>query len=91
MTNTTMATCPTCNGTTRASAANMVAKTYHAGYDSTTDTVPCNNCRSKGTVRVNTQGAPCVHTYERQAVFGYCLNRYTCTGCGDNYVWDSGD
>ena len=32
----------------------------------------------------------CDHTFERKEI-GRCLNRYTCTQCGESYEVDSGD
>lgn len=72
-------------------------KNVIAGYDSATDTFDCTNCgaqymfgRPTGEVRLNRDGAPCLHKYTSKTV-GRCLTEYTCEHCGDRYQIDSGD
>lgn len=91
-------TCPVCNGTSRRSASSEPYKTVYAGYDATTDTLPCYNCgsqymfgKSSGKVRLRLDNnEPCVHSYKGQNV-GRCLTQYTCQHCGDSHQIDSGD
>ena len=90
--------CPICDGTTRVPYdGDARYKKVIAGYDEDTDTLPCRNCggqymfgRPKGTVALNREGEPCVHTYQSENA-GRCLTRYTCIHCGDRHTIDSGD
>lgn len=89
--------CPVCNGSGRREAYDSSYKNVIAGYDAETDTLPCRNCGGQymygqptGSVRLNTEGVPCNHTYTSRTV-GRCLTEYTCIHCGDRYQIDSGD
>ena len=91
-------TCPECNGSTRVPYnLNPSWKRVIAGYDESTDTLPCSNCGSQymfgrptGKVPLNLLGNPCTHNYNGKNA-GRCLTEYTCTECGDRYQIDSGD
>ena len=91
--------CPCCNGTTRVPVpeASQRYKTVMAGYDSNTDTFPCQNCggqymfgRPTGGVKLREDGTPCTHEYVSKNL-GRCYTRYECKHCGDTYEIDSSD
>ena len=90
-------TCPVCNGTGRRAAGDSKYKSVIAGYDSDTDTLPCNNCggqtmygRPTGQSVLRDDGTPCTHEYVSRNA-GRCLTDYTCKHCGHSYQIDSGD
>ena len=91
--------CPVCNGTGRIPVpeTSQRYKTVVAGYDSDSDTFPCQNCggqkmfgRPTGEVKLREDGTPCKHEYESEKL-GRCYTGYTCKHCGDYYDVDSGD
>lgn len=90
-------TCPVCNGTGRRTTTDPFKKVL-VGYDTLTDTVPCNNCggqtmfgRASGKVRPRKDnGQPCVHEYDSYNI-GRCLTQYVCKHCDYRFQIDSGD
>ena len=94
---TTTATCPVCNGTSRAPAPEVSHKSVLLGYNGADDTVPCRNCGGQtmsgiatGETRIRPDGTPCRHEYQGRDA-GRCLVEYACTRCGDAYSIDLGD
>lgn len=92
-----MGTCPVCMGTGRRSAEGVAYKSVMAGYDSTTDTLACDNCggqtmygRPTGKVPLRSDGTPCVHEFVGRNA-GRCYTIYTCRHCGYTYDIDSSD
>lgn len=89
--------CPCCTGTGRISATDYQYKNILSGYDTVTDTLPCNNCggqymfgKNKGHVKLNKDGVACTHKYSGKNS-GRCLTTYICDYCDDRYQIDSGD
>ena len=90
-------TCPVCHGLRRVPANDYRYKTSSAGYDPSTDTLPCTNCggqtmsgKPQGFVNLRPDGTPCVHEYSG-AKHGNCYHVYTCLHCGHRYDIDSSD
>jgi hypothetical protein len=88
--------CPVCDGTLRRPANDTSWKTIIAGYDSSTDTLGCDNCggqtmygRATGIVLLNKDGNPCTHEYTSDTI-GRCLTQYSCKHCNYKYIIDSG-
>jgi len=93
------AICPVCQGSGRqpVSPEQERYKQVMSGYDSATNTLPCQNCggqcqygRPSGHVRLNREGEACTHLYQSRNA-GRCLTDYTCVHCNDSYQIDSGD
>ena len=89
--------CPVCNGSLRRPAGITPYKSVLAGYDSSTDTLACNNCggqtmfgQPQGRVPLRTDGTPCTHEYVGQNA-GRSYTVYTCKHCAHKYDIDSGD
>lgn len=91
--------CPVCNGTTRRAVlpSEESYKKIMAGYDATTDTMPCHNCggqtmfgKAVGYTKLDPEtGMGCRHKYVGRKA-GRCYTIYTCK-CGSSYDIDSGD
>jgi len=90
--------CPVCNGTGRQAASEEMKKYANviAGYDTSNDTVACNNCggqgmygRPTGEVPLRPDGTPCKHEYKGVSK-GNCYTVYTCIHCSHRYDIDSG-
>ena len=86
--------CPVCNGTCEVELTNEEkTRSWNKGHTHCS----CHNCggqymysNSRGEVRLNSEGAPCTHSYT-STNDGRCLTGYTCKHCGDRYQIDSGD
>jgi len=92
-----MGVCPVCNGSGRRDAGLERYRTVYAGYDASSNTLPCNNCGGQrmygsptGRVNLRSDGTPCKHEYTSQSR-GRCYTVYTCKHCGYSYDIDSGD
>ena len=89
--------CPVCHGSGRKAAGELSKyKNSIAGYDTSNDTVSCNNCggqlqwgKSLGYVSPNKDGTGCTHYYKSKNI-GRCLTRYQCMYCVDYHDIDSG-
>lgn len=86
--------CPKCNGSGVMPLTDK-EKTY--SWNKGRATRECDNCgaqyqmcQSRGYVRPNREGTPCLHSYSGKNV-GNCLTKYTCKHCGEQFEIDSGD